>query len=161
MFKKMTVLIVAFSVLLGGICMADKAGPLPASEASLGGITLGSPMSYVHGIYGAPTDRYITMGKFNTQAIGNLYGKGFYVIEYASQPAVLELYTDANNGIATPMGITVGVPKSSVDRLYGGGSYYKGDYYYRTQNALDIQIKYGHDANGVTVVKSIYIHFQS
>ena len=161
MFKKMAVLIVAFSVLLGGICMADKAGPLPVSEASLGGITLGSPMSYVYSIYGAPTDRYLTTGKFNTQAIGNLYGKGFYVIEYASQPSVLELYTDAHNGIATPMGIAVGVPKSTVDRLYGGGSYYKGGYYYRTQNALDIQIKDGNDTNGVTVVKSIYIHFQS
>lgn len=161
MFKKVAVLIVVFSALLGGLCMADKTGPLPASEASLGGITLGSPMSYVYSIYGAPTDRYLTTGKFNTQAIGNLYGKGFYVIEYASQPSVLELYTDAHNGIATPMGIAVGVPKSTVNRLYGGGSYYKGGYYYRTQNALDIQIKYGNDANGVTVVKSIYIHFQS
>lgn len=161
MFKKIAVLIVAFSVLLGGLCMADKAGPLPASEASLGGITLGSPMSYVHSIYGAPTDQYLTTGKFNTPAVGNLYGKGFYVIEYANRPAVLELYTDAHNGIATPMGIAVGVPKSSVDRLYGSASYYKGDYYYRTQNALDIQIRYGNDVNGVTVVKSINIQYQS
>ena len=161
MFKKLAVLIVTFTVLLGGICMADKAGPLPASEASLGGITLRSPMNYVKSIYGDPTDRYITTGKFNTPAVGNLYGKGFYVIEYANQPAVLELYTDANNGIATPMGITVGVPKSTVDRLYGSGTYWQGSYLYRTQNYLEIQIKYGNDANGVTVVKSIYIHFQS
>ena len=159
MFKKLAVLIVTFSVLLGGICMADKAGPLPASEASLGGITLRSPMNYVKSIYGDPTDRYITTGKFNTPAVGNLYGKGFYVIEYANQPAVLELYTDANNGIATPMGITVGVPKSTVDKLYREGSFVQGSYRYLTQEGKVIQIKYVTDDNDTPAVKSIYIRY--
>lgn len=71
MFKKMTVLIVAFSVLLGGFCMADKAGPLPVSEASLGGITLGSPMSYVKSIYGSPTERGWVRARFTNGTIAN------------------------------------------------------------------------------------------
>ncbi|MCQ5211221.1 MAG: hypothetical protein UCI88_00305 [Megasphaera massiliensis] len=161
MFKKMAVLIVAFSVLLGGLCMADKAGPLPASEASLGGITLRSPMSYVRSIYGSPAERYMTKNRFNTKAVANRYGKGFYVIEYADKAAVEELYVNAHNGIATPMGVAVGVPKSTVDRLYGSSTYSQGKYYYYTRNAIAIMIVYGNDTNGVTVVKSINIQYQS
>ncbi|GAA6390191.1 hypothetical protein [Megasphaera sp.] len=161
MFKKLAVLVFTFSVLLGGLCMADKAGPLPVSEASLGGITLGSPMSYVKSIYGAPTERGWVRARFTNGTIANLYGKGFYIVEYPDKPKVLELYVNAHNGIATPMGIAVGVPKSTVDRLYGSSTYSQGKYYYYTRNAIAIMIVYGNDTNGVTVVKSIHIQYQS
>lgn len=67
----------------------------------------------------------------------------------------------ANNGLATPMGITVGIPKSTVDKLYGEGSFVQGSYRYLTQEGKVIQIKYVDDANDVAVVKSIYIRYSA
>ena len=67
--------------------------------------------------------------------------------------------TSANNGIATPMGITVGVPKSTVDALYSGGRSGNGYTSYMAQNGALIKITYGRDANGVLVVTSITMRF--
>ena len=159
MFKKVAVMVFSFSTILASSCLALVTGPVPDSEASLGGITLGSTMSYVQSIYGAPTDRVPTKDYVRQDAFSNIYGNSFYVIEYPADSTVEELYVTANNGLATPMGIAVGVPKSTVDKLYGEGSFVQGSYRYLTQDGKIIQIKYVDDANDVAVVKSIYIRY--
>ena len=118
-------------------------------------------MSYVRSIYGAPTDRVPTKDYIRQDAFSNIYGNSFYVIEYPKNSSVEELYVTANNGLATPMGITVGIPKSTVDKLYGEGSFVQGSYRYLTQEGKVIQIKYVDDANDVAVVKSIYIRYSA
>ena len=159
MFKKVAVLAFSLTTLLANTCLAVMTGPVPDSEASLGGITLGSPMSYVRSIYGAPTDRVPTKDYIRQDAFSNIYGNSFYVIEYPKNSSVEELYVTANNGIATPLGITVGVPKSTVDTLYGEGRLWNGAYLYLTDQGKRIEIKYEADAKGVMVVKSMYIRY--
>lgn len=161
MFKKVAVMAFSLTTLLASTCLAVMTGPVPDSEASLGGITLGSLMSYVRSIYGAPTDRVPTKDYIRQDAFSNIYGNSFYVIEYPKNSSVEELYVTANNGLATPMGITVGIPKSTVDKLYGEGSFVQGSYRYLTQEGKVIQIKYVDDANDVAVVKSIYIRYSA
>lgn len=159
MFKKVAVMAFSLTTLLASSCLAVMTGPVPDSEASLGGITLGSSMSYVRSVYGAPTDRIPTKDFTHQDAFSNIYGNSFYVIEYPEDNSVEELYVTANNGLATPMGIAVGVPKSTVDKLYGEGRFVQGSYRYLTQDGKMIQIKYVDDANDVAVVKSIYIRY--
>lgn len=161
MFKKVAAMIFTFSTLAVSTCLALVTGPVPDNEAALGGITLGSSMSYVHSVYGAPTDRVPTKDYVHQEAFSNIYGNSFYVIEYPKDSTVEELYVTANNGIATPLGIAVGVPKSTVDKLYGEGSFVQGSYRYLTQEGKVIQIKYVDDANDVAVVKSIYIRYSA
>ena len=52
MLKKIVVMAFALFTMVAGSCFAAMVGDVPASEASLGGITLGSPMSYVRSVYG-------------------------------------------------------------------------------------------------------------
>ena len=159
MFKKVAVMVFALSMMGVGTCLAYTFGPVPASEASLGGITLGSPMSYVRSVYGEPTETAWGKDRLNQDAKSYRYGKGFFILERLYDNTVAELMTSANNGIATPMGITVGVPKSTVDQLYSGGREGNGYTSYMTQNGALIRITYDRDVNGILVVTSISMRF--
>ena len=159
MLKKIAVMVFALSMMVVSSCLAYTFGPVPASEASLGGITLGSPISYVRSVYGEPTETAWGKDRLNQDAKSYRYGKGFFILERLYDNTVEELMTSANNGIATPMGITVGVPKSTVDTLYSGGRSGNGYTSYMTQNGALIKITYGRDANGVLVVTSIAMRF--
>lgn len=159
MLKKIVVMAFALFTMVAGSCFAAMVGDVPASEASLGGITLGSPMSYVRSVYGAPSESAWGKDRLNQYAVSYRYGKGFFILEKLYNNTVGELMTNANNGIATPMGITVGVPKSTVDKLYSGGRSGNGYTQYLTQNGALIKITYGRDANGVLVVTSITMRF--
>lgn len=159
MFKKVAVMVFALSMMVVSTCLAYTFGSVPASEASLGGITLGSPISYVRSVYGDPTETAWGKDRLNQDAKSYRYGKGFFILERLYDNTVAELMTSANNGIATPMGITVGVPKSTVDALYSGGRSGNGYTSYMTQNGALIKITYGRDANGVLVVTSITMRF--
>ena len=159
MFKKVAVMVFALSMMVVGTGLAYTFGPVPASEASLGGITLGSPMSYVRSVYGEPTETAWGKDRLNQDAKSYRYGKGFFILERLYDNTVAELMTSANNGIATPMGITVGVPKSTVDQLYSGGREGNGYTSYMTQNGALIRITYDRDVNGILVVTSISMRF--
>ena len=159
MFKKVAVMVFALSMMVVGTRLAYTFGPVPASEASLGGITLGSPMSYVRSVYGEPTETAWGKDRLNQDAKSYRYGKGFFILERLYDNTVAELMTSANNGIATPMGITVGVPKSTVDQLYSGGREGNGYTSYMTQNGALIRITYDRDVNGILVVTSISMRF--
>ena len=159
MFKKVAVMVFALSMMVVSTCLAYTFGPVPASEASLGGITLGSPISYVRSIYGEPTEQRRAKTVLNENAILYRYGKGFFILENLYNYTVEEILTNANNGISTPMGVTVGVPKSTVDTLYGEGRLWNGAYLYLTDQGKRIEIKYEADAKGVMVVQSIYVRY--
>lgn len=159
MLKKIVVMAFALFTMVAGSCFAAMVGEVPAGEASLGGITLGSPMSYVRSVYGEPTETAWGKDRLNQDAKSYRYGKGFFILERLYDNTVEELMTSANNGIATPMGITVGVPKSTVDTLYSGGRSGNGYTSYMTQHGALIKITYGRDANGVLVVTSIAMRF--
>ena len=152
-------MIFALSTLVVGSCFAAMVGNVPDSEASLGGITLGNKMTYVRSIYGEPTEQKRSKTVLNENAILYRYGKGFFILENLYNYTVEEILTNGNNGISTPMGVTVGVPKSTVDTLYGEGLLWNGAYLYLTDQGKRIEIKYEADAKGVMVVKSIYIRY--
>ena len=152
-------MVFALSMMVAGSCFAAIVGNVPDSEASLGGVTLGNSMSYVRSIYGAPTGQNRTKGHEKQDVMEYRYGKGFFIRESLYSYTIDEIITNANNGISTPMGVTVGVPKSTVDRLYGQGHIWDGAYRYLTDRGKRIQIQYGADANGVMVVKSIYVYY--
>lgn len=159
MFKKIALMIFTLSMLVVGSSFAAMVGNVPDSEASLGGITLGNKMTYVRSIYGEPTEQRRAKTVLNENAILYRYGKGFFILENLYNYTVEEILTNANNGISTPMGVTVGVPKSTVDTLYGEGRLWNGAYLYLTDQGKRIEIKYEADAKGVMVVKSIYVRY--
>lgn len=105
MFKKVAVMVFALSMMVVSTCLAYTFGPVPASEASLGGITLGSPISYVRSVYGDPTETAWGKDRLNQDAKSYRYGKGFFILERLYDNTVAELMTSANNGIATPWGL--------------------------------------------------------
>ena len=160
MLKKVFFMLLGLMLLVSGSCFAARTGNVPATEGSLGGITLGCDMSYVESIYGNPSERYWTKDHIHEDAIANRYGKGFYILQSSYNMKVDEVYVNANNGIATPAGVTVGVPKTTVDSLYGSGSYWKGSYMYWTTAGKVIEITYGRNSDGITVVKSIRVRYQ-
>lgn len=159
MFKKIALMIFSLSMLAVGSCFAAMVGNVPDSEASLGGITLGNKMTYVRSIYGELTEQRRAKTVLNENAILYRYGKGFFILENLYNYTVEEILTNANNGISTPMGVTVGVPKSTVDTLYGEGRLWNGAYLYLTDQGKRIEIKYEADAKGVMVVQSIYVRY--
>jgi len=152
-------MIFTLSMLAVGSCFAAMVGNVPDSEASLGGITLGNKMTYVRSIYGELTEQRRAKTVLNENAILYRYGKGFFILENLYNYTVEEILTNANNGISTPMGVTVGVPKSTVDTLYGEGRLWNGAYLYLTDQGKRIEIKYEADAKGVMVVQSIYVRY--
>ena len=159
MFKKIALMIFTLSMLAVGSCFAAMVGNVPDSEASLGGITLGNKMTYVRSIYGELTEQRRAKTVLNENAILYRYGKGFFILENLYNYTVEEILTNANNGISTPMGVTVGFPKSTVDTLYGEGRLWNGAYLYLTDQGKRIEIKYEADAKGVMVVQSIYVRY--
>ena len=159
MFKKIALMIFTLSMLAVGSCFAAMVGNVPDSEASLGGITLGNKMTYVRSIYGELTEQRRAKTVLNENAILYRYGKGFFILENLYNYTVEEILTNANNGFSTPMGVTVGVPKSTVDTLYGEGRLWNGAYLYLTDQGKRIEIKYEADAKGVMVVQSIYVRY--
>lgn len=159
MFKKIALMIFTLSMLAVGSCFAAMVGNVPDSEASLGGITLGNKMTYVRSIYGELTEQRRAKTVLNENAILYRYGKGFFILENLYNYTVEEILTNANNGISTPMGVTVGVPKSTVDTLYGEGRLWNGASLYLTDQGKRIEIKYEADAKGVMVVQSIYVRY--
>lgn len=150
-------LLLAFCLLLIGSVSAATMGELPESEASLGGIGLNSTMGYVESVYGELFDSYWTTDYFNQDSYCYRYGKGFYI--YTDNGKVEELFTNKSNGIATPMGITVGIPMQSVFNLWGYKEPYDGIYRYSAglgPKEVEITTK---KVKGQLLVKSILVRF--
>ena len=147
------------------VCAARPAA-LPDSEASLGGVTLGANMSYVESIYGSPSDSKWTKDTFGNRVLQHKYGNGFYILEsrYGGKSYINELYSTANNGLGTPMGIAVGVSEDSVFGIYGEGKPVKTEngvrsYVYTTVHGMHVDLK-TKKVNGEYRVSEIHMRFE-
>ena len=95
---------------------------IPRSELALGGVTLYTRFANVRQIYGEPTrtsykDVKIWGGtsRFYTQ----YYGNGSFSATATNRDGILSVVTNANNGIATPAGIKVGMSARQLLMAYG------------------------------------------
>ena len=93
-------------------------GSLDRSRIALGGITIGSTKAAVRHIYGEPT---------SVEKNGWLYRYGSsFRIKFIpgselgmADDGAYTIVTTANNGIATPDGVTVGMAPKVLDDVYG------------------------------------------
>lgn len=96
-----------------------NANPLPNSEFSLGGLCVGTgcTLDYAESIYGEP--QLVSSGSFsNTYK----YGDSVTLKGWRDRQNVVHINSisvTANNGWATPAGLTVGMDISVAKRLYG------------------------------------------
>ncbi len=103
------------------ICMLLMAAPcfaeIPPEEVSLGGITLRDKPEYVKQVYGEPS----SYDPHGTDSVIYNYN-GTFKIMFASGKYMYWIETTANNGIATPSGVTVGMNESVLNQY--GDTYY-------------------------------------
>lgn len=144
MMKKM-VLTAIMLVLSIAYCSAA----VPESELSLGGIYYQAPKSYVEGIYGSPTSighggYYEDIWRYGESvSIGFVHNK------------VRNISVRANNGFATPAGVTVGMKRSTVYKIYGNPLNSDNTFmYYRTERSKYVGMKFTFK-NGVITSISI------
>jgi len=114
--KRIFTLTICFLIALSTACFARA---LPNSEFSLGGIcvTSGVTMSYVRSVYGSPTlvsdDGFTRTYRYGSTVTLKAWKTN------AGEERVNYVKTTANNGFATPAGLTVGMSKSTMQGLYG------------------------------------------
>jgi len=115
-------LVMCFVFLFASTIGFAQSKNIPDSEAALGGVHIGASMDYVRSIYGEPSDYSYGYDTFGNPTTIYRYGNGYYFYVYynkAGESYINEITTDANNGIATPAGITVGTPEDVVMNTYG------------------------------------------
>ncbi len=106
---------------IGGVAMAN----LAASEGALGGITPGSDIEYVTGIYGTPDvdgpAKYAAAWSEYCKAVKYGDSVSFWCTGKTEEGPflVMSMCISANNGFATPRGIHVGSTRKEVYRAYG------------------------------------------
>ena len=125
-------------------------------EIGIGGITFHSSADYVKSVYGEPDNIATTYDHplWGGRIDEYLYGDSFRIT--LQNGRVIRVDSTANNGLATPAGIKVGMDISSVMDVYGTGRYIASQnaYYYRSINDEYLAIKFVVDSNGT--VKAIY-----
>jgi hypothetical protein len=146
MWKRILSLIFAFVFSLAALCFADQI-PLGNDEASIGGVKLGSSMDYVRSIYGVPSGQAFGYDSFRNSVTIYNYGDTFYLYVYEGngKSYINELLTTANNGLKTPMGVTVGMSEDEIFKIYGQKnpssiSYKTRVYEYVTKNGMHIDL---------------------
>lgn len=140
-FVFFTTLLISAAFLLGPkMCVAAH----PEGEAALGGITLGSTVSYVESVYGQPRG-YRTIQGVAGPLKASVYGGSFLVGYYKG--IVQEVITTANNGIKTPAGLTVGMSERHLLATYPAKPGYYSDtmvnkysYVFTNGQYLDVEV---------------------
>lgn len=124
MMKKImrNILVVVIWAMMITPCFAGHMGPmrgsLDKSQIALGGVAIGSTKSMVRSIYGVPTSVGRNGSLYN-------YGSSFKIWFIPgselgmAEPGAYTIVTTANNGIATPAGVTVGMTPDVLDDVYG------------------------------------------
>lgn len=87
---------------------------LPHLHMALGHITIGNLEDYIKASYGVPTDIIKDLDGEYTY----VYGKDF-MITFDKKHMVKKVTTTANNGIATPAGVIVGLLENTLKKVYG------------------------------------------
>lgn len=111
-YRKLPIIIM---MLLLVIIPQSSYASVPKSELAIGGIPLYADESSIKSIYGEPT-------KIENHTIG-VYDKTFYygdsfIIHMLGSHA-MAIISNANNGLATPAGITVGTKAGDLYKIYG------------------------------------------
>lgn len=110
------------AVIVASLCVTCFA-QLSSSQTALGGITLLEPISSVTNTYGTPSqsDKYEI--KYGSPATVIIYKTSERIINEgmggSTTPIVGSIKVTANNGFATPAGITVGMNVSTLENVYG------------------------------------------
>lgn len=107
-----------FSVMLVMTCVASAAGRISMSEVSLGGISIGSSMDYVRSVYGEPTKIKTDKTPYQSWSYYR-YGNSVELAVLDNDNTVHEIQVTANNGFATPAGVTVGMDRNTLYSVYG------------------------------------------
>lgn len=164
MWKRTLSFVLAFVLSLTALCFAGRIF-LPDDEAAIGGVPLGAGMSYVRSIYGAPDGRTYGYDSFHQKVTIYNYGKSFFLYAYEGngQSSVGELLSTADNGLKTPMGVTVGMTEDEVFRIYGqkvpeSTSYRTKEYVYTTELGLHIELTM-RERKGVYRVSQIHMRY--
>ncbi len=120
--KKAVVAIFPLCILTTGTAMAS----ISNNEINLGGLTPTTSIEYMESIYGAP-DRVET--KYSDGQTMHVYHYGNSVeVNSFRKPTTAIVRISANNGWATPAGVTVGMDKSVITNIYGSPDFkYKGN----------------------------------
>lgn len=109
------------AVIVASLCVNCFA-QLSSSQTALGGITVLEPISSVIGTYGTPSYSEGTEIKYGNPATVIIYKTSEYAINEGMgnrTPIVGSITVTANNGFATPDGITVGMDVSTLENVYG------------------------------------------
>ena len=109
MIKKFSAIMFGFIILFGATCSAA----ISSNRFFLGGLTLEKNINEATEMYGAAT---------RTEQNGHLtfhyYGDGsFFIAELDKR--IVGIYTNDNNEIATPDGLTVGMAEQVIFDVYG------------------------------------------
>ena len=109
--KKFCAVIFGLMLLLG--TSSDCFASISANRFFLGGLTLEKPMSEVNEMYGKASrvekDNRLTFYYFGDES--------FCIVEFDGR--IFAIYTNANNEIATPDGLTVGMAEQVILDVYG------------------------------------------
>ena len=121
MLKKFFVAaIMSVLVVVGQVNLCDA---MLYSEMYLGGLTVGSTVEYMKKLYGKPTEPFVGVhGHYE-------YGDSVIIHHDVIEERLYGIIVKANNGWATPAGLTVGMNISTALDLYGNPDYTeKGSY---------------------------------
>lgn len=100
-----------------GVCGAEGLDWLTAQDVSLGGVQPHMSLDYVQSVYGE-------MGQAKAHYVDHVfaYGDSVKIVPTADGTSVKSIIVKANNGWATPAGVTVGMDVSILKKLYGEGT---------------------------------------
>lgn len=133
------------------VCFAG----IPESEIGIGGITFHASADYVKNIYGEPDNVTTTYNHalWSGKIDNYYYGDSFQIVLRNDQ--VIWLGSTANNGLATPAGIKVGMKASTLTDVYATGKAYRDrygnveSYYYRSDDDEYKGLKFTVNRNGI------------
>lgn len=99
------------------VCGAEGLDWITPQDMSLGGVEPGMSLDYVESIYGP-------MKEVQSRHVAHLFGYGdtVKIVPSADGTSVKSVLIKADNGWATPAGVTVGMDASILQELYGTGA---------------------------------------
>lgn len=116
--KKIAVSLLLGAALMTGsaVCGAEGLDWMGPQDISLGTIEPGMSLDYVREVYGP-------MKRMKSRHIDYVlgYGDSVKIVPTADGTSVKSIIVKANNGWATPAGVTVGMDVSILHKLYGTG----------------------------------------
>jgi len=138
------------------ICSAS----IEVTEIGIGGIPYHASADYIKSIYGEPDNVTTTHNHalWSGKIDNYYYGDSFQIVLRNDQ--VIWLGSTANNGLATPAGIKVGMKASMLTDVYATGAPRRDrygniiSYYYRSIQNEYLGLKFDVDAKGI--IKGIY-----